>query len=250
MLPEQISMEDKLGGLPWGLPADRWPLCAMCRRPQSMLAQFVHEEERLNLGKAGRVLFVFQCNYAPGDCYSWDGYSGANACFVLDPDELTDKLSDLPAADLPIEPEARIEKWIRKREDLEEALVARPFKESASFYTKLGGLPNFIQNPEEAPSGDYHFVGQLCSMYMFYSPVPSANEADCTVIKRKGRYTREEKPDHRKRNPPPYFICESSPTSEYRWSCEGPNFGDAGTGYIYLRLEETRAVGHFFWQCG
>ncbi|MBP9093673.1 hypothetical protein KBI23_21825 [bacterium] len=248
LLPEQKALEDKLGGLPWGLPAEKWPMCAMCTRPQSLLAQFVHDEERLNLGKAGRVLFIFfQCNFAPGDCETLDGSSGANSCFVLDAEELTDKLAESPASDLSVETEARVEEWIRKVEDLEQASLASPYKPNTTFSTKLGGLPNFIQNEEEAPSDGYQFIGQLDYLYNFYSTLPAANEVGCSVI-RFGRLRRSQKPDQIKSNAP-HFIQELAPSSEVRWYCDGANFGDAGTGYIYLKLEDTTTKGHFFWQC-
>lgn len=249
LLPEQKALEDKLGGLPWGLPSAKWPICATCGRPQSLLAQFVHNEERLNLGRTDRVLFVFQCNYAPGDCETWDGCSGANSCFVLEVEELTDKLTESPSSDLSVETEARVQEWIRKVEDLEQASLASPYKPNPTFSTKLGGLPNFIQSEEEAPSDGYRFIGQLDNIYNFYSELPAANDVGCSVIKF-GRLRREEKPEQRKQNAPPYFIQEYAPSSEVRWYCEGPNFGDSGMGYIYLKLEENIAKGHFFWQCG
>ncbi len=247
LLPEQKALEDKLGGLPWGLPAEKWPMCAMCTRPQSLLAQFVHDEERLNLGKTGRVLFIFQCNYEPGECETWDASSGANSCFVLDAEELTEKLTESPSSDLTVETEARVEEWIRKVEDLEQASLVSPYKPNTTFSTKLGGLPSFIQSEEEAPSDGYRFIGQLDFLYNFYSEIPAANDVGCSVIK--FRRPRKEEPERRKPNAPPYFIQELAPSSEVRWYCDGPNFGDAGTGYIYLKLEDTTAKGHFFWQC-
>lgn len=81
----------------------------MCKKPQTLLAQFVHNEERLNLGKSGRVLFNFQCNYEPGNCETWDANSGANSCFVLDHADLTEGPTALPAGDVTIETEARVE---------------------------------------------------------------------------------------------------------------------------------------------
>lgn len=49
-LPPQQELEDKLGGLPWGLPEGLWPVCRSCGKPQSLLAQFTHHAERLDLG--------------------------------------------------------------------------------------------------------------------------------------------------------------------------------------------------------
>ncbi|MFA6209864.1 MAG: hypothetical protein WCT03_14195 [Candidatus Obscuribacterales bacterium] len=248
-LPEQKTLEDKLGGVPWGLPKEKWPNCSMCKKPQTLLAQFVHNEERLNLGKSGRVLFIFQCNYDPGNCETWDANSGANSCFVLDHNDLTEGLTALPASDVTIETEARVEEWIRNVEDLEQAVKVVPYKFNTTFSTKLGGLPNFIQGEDETPGESYRFVGQLDYMYNFYSELPDANDVGCDVIKF-GRLGRTMTADQRKPNAPPHFIQECSPSSEIRWNCDGANFGDAGMGYIYLKVEANQALGHFFWQCG
>src|SRR5689334_8522225 len=88
LAPKQAALEDKFGGLPWGLSSARWPLCSACHKPQSMIAQLVHHQDRFDLGRAGRVLFVFQCDHNPGGCATWLGDSGANSCFVLEPEEL------------------------------------------------------------------------------------------------------------------------------------------------------------------
>ena len=82
-LPPQFNLEEKLGGIPWGLPPDRWPACADCGKPQTLLAQFVHHPMRLDLNREGRCLFVFHCTQNPGMCDSWRGGGGANACFVI-----------------------------------------------------------------------------------------------------------------------------------------------------------------------
>ena len=79
-LPEQTKLEEKFGGVPWGLDEELWPTCADCGKHQSLLAQLVHDDTRLNLGREGRVLLVFQCNHSPGMCETETGGSGANAC--------------------------------------------------------------------------------------------------------------------------------------------------------------------------
>ena len=100
-LPPQSSPHDKLGGIPWGLPPDRWPICSGCGGSQSLLAQFFHHPVHLDLGRSGRVLSVFQCNHDPGMCLTWEGGSGANACFVTELEDLTNELTPLPS-DLPL----------------------------------------------------------------------------------------------------------------------------------------------------
>jgi hypothetical protein len=67
-MESQVQLEEKFGGLPWGLPANRWPNCRESGKPQSMIAQLKHHSEPLDLGKDGRVMFVFQCNHDPGGC--------------------------------------------------------------------------------------------------------------------------------------------------------------------------------------
>src|SRR5450830_1027219 len=87
-LAQQTRPEDKFGGLPWGLPPQSWPTCVECGASQSLLAQFVHHPVRLDLGREGRLLSVFQCNADPGMCASWERNSGANACLITEPEDL------------------------------------------------------------------------------------------------------------------------------------------------------------------
>jgi hypothetical protein len=82
----QVKLRSKIGGLPWGLPAGRWPRC--CGRAQKLLAQLCHEPPMLDLGGTGRVLHLFQCM----DCCSIDGNGAA---FVLDRAELGDGLTEI-----------------------------------------------------------------------------------------------------------------------------------------------------------
>jgi hypothetical protein len=115
-LPPQFNLEEKLGGIPWGLPPDRWPACADCGKPQTLLAQFVHHPMRLDLNREGRCLFVFHCTQNPGMCDSWRGGGGANACFVIEPEDLLSALTPPPAKAATPEREARIVQW-QERED-------------------------------------------------------------------------------------------------------------------------------------
>jgi hypothetical protein len=99
LLPPQAALEDKFGGLPWGLPVTRWPLCAGCGQPQSLLAQLRHHRERLDLGRDGRVLHVFQCaDWANTGCSPFEWGRGRSACFVLEPGELRSGLTPPPGA--------------------------------------------------------------------------------------------------------------------------------------------------------
>ncbi|MDX2216204.1 MAG: hypothetical protein SFY66_23260 [Oculatellaceae cyanobacterium bins.114] len=230
-LPPQEKLEDKLGGLPWGLKPEHYPICSDCGKSQSLLAQFVHHPERLDLGKPGRTLLVFQCNHNPGFCPTWEGGSGANACVVLDSEELSDHLTPLPSDAPFLELEARIVDWVIQDDEIsldeesafydEERLRNLPDETHEKVYagTKLGSVPEWVQSSDEAPGVGWTFIGQLSDSYKFFQK-PSSQ---------KGVYI--------------YL------SSEY-WGCEGPNFGDGGIGYIFLRHQSERPDGWFFWQCG
>jgi hypothetical protein len=177
------------------------------------------------------VLLVFQCNHDPGTCPTWEGGSGANACLILDPEVLSDQLVPMPADSPPLELEARITTWIPKKDavtknqkpaffdddqywDLPDAAT-----DSVDFTTKLGSVPAWLQSPSEAPGEGWVFVGQLSDSYQFLEQPTS---------------------------PIDIFWDESENT----WICEGPNFGDGGIGYIFLRFGADQPEGWFFWQCG
>lgn len=230
-LPPQDKLEDKLGGLPWGLKPEQYPTCSHCGGSQSLLAQFVHHPERLDLGKSGRTLLIFQCNHDPGGCPTWEGGSGANACFVLDPDELLDGLTPMPADAPPLELEARILEWLAEDDGIspdevpafyaDELLWDLPdaTRDRVDAVTKLGSVPLWVQSPSEAPGEGWLFLGQLSDFYQFFQE-PSAQNG-----------------------------ISIYPSSDH-WACDGPNFGDAGMGYIFLRPQAEKPDGWFFWQCG
>jgi uncharacterized protein YwqG len=154
-LPAQTRLEDKLGGLPWGLPASRWPMCATCGEPQTLLAQLRHHAERLDLGKEGRVLILFQCNHDPGMCETWSGGSGANACLILEAEELGHGLTPVPTADTTVEPEVRVVDWREGVDDESEPAME----------TKLGGIPSWIQGDDEGPAKPWRWIAQLDSTH-------------------------------------------------------------------------------------
>lgn len=104
----QNAFQEKLGGLPFGLPTELYPICKGCGNPMSLLAQFIHNEERLNLGKEGRILFVFQCN-DEGSCFVWDADSGANSCFIMEGKNLSSQVEKMPEGNVKLEKEY----WIK-----------------------------------------------------------------------------------------------------------------------------------------
>ncbi|MEL0623595.1 hypothetical protein V6238_10890 [Marinomonas arenicola] len=234
-LDQQDSYQDKFGGLPWGLEGSRWPSCSECKKPQSFLAQFQHDSKRLNLGKDGRVVYIFQCNHDPGMCSTWEGGSGANACFILESENLVDGLCKSPGENTLIENEVRVVDWLECDDGIcdsnnqaffdEELYYDLPddIVESVTSGTKLGGVPEWIQSPSEAPSGDWEFIGQLDSTHSFINP-PRNNVG---------------------------WVSED----EERWEGrthygEGPNYGGGGIAYLFIKKTDALPEGWFFWQCG
>ena len=52
---------DRVSGLPFGLPTERWPRCGMCGVPLAFIGQLAHAPPRIDLGADGRVLYAFLC---------------------------------------------------------------------------------------------------------------------------------------------------------------------------------------------
>lgn len=228
---EALGGHEKLGGAPQGLPASSWPKCSECGKSQSLLAQFEHHPERLDLGRKGRVIFVFQCNHDPGMCSTWEALSGANACFVVEPEDLTDAETPVPSDAPPQDREVRIIEWHQRDDGLASELASNFRNDEAhmrlaeethakiTWGTRLGGFPKWIQSADEAPKG-WAFVGQLDSSYSFLSPP-------------KGDYS---------------WVKSDPDGFEGRTHvAEGPNFG-FGLGYILLRRGSGVPEGCFFWQ--
>ncbi len=168
-------------------------------------------------------------------CSTWEGGSGANACFVTEPENLTGALSALPDDGPAVEREARILEWRVSDDGVSESDRASFFIDSAYLqlpeatrraipdFTRLGGVPSWIQSADETPQDGWRFIGQLDSTYTFLrAPTVEMDGVRKDEEGWKGR-------------------------SHY---CEGPNFGDGGIAYLFLRSGSGVPEGWFFWQCG
>lgn len=206
---------ERLGGVPFGLRAELWPRYGECGHSQSLLAQLRHDPERLDLGREGRMLFVFQCGHDPGMCETWAFGSGANAAFVVEPEQLGGTDTPVPGDCPPLEPHLVITGWTARDDGIAEADRARYLDDDALgemtdeerdrpvAATRLGSVPIWIQRADEAPAG-WRFVGQL----------DSTDDATCPAG-------------------------------------ASPNFGDAGIAYLFLRdARGAPPEAGMFWQCG
>lgn len=237
LLPPQTERTDKFGGLPWGLPPERWPLCSYCGKPLSHLFELEHHPERLDLGAPGRVAFVFQCNHDPGGCPTWESGSGANAVLILEPEEIGQGLTEPPASGAQMEPEARVVRWVALDDLVSEQDYDKFFDDDApgslpdevndSVYagTKLGGVPTWIQSASEAPGPPYRFAGQFDCYHEFAGPAPDADAVGCTIT---------------------LTVAEDDSC----FQCDAANYGDAGEAYLFIHADPERPSGLFLWQCG
>src|SRR6185437_3705336 len=186
-----IHFEDKFGGLPWGVARERWPRCAHCGSVQSPLAQLRHDPPLLDLGRVGRILYVFQCaRWHENGCDSFDPASGANACFVLEPEELcADGPVDSDATRL-VHLETRVLSWEWHVETLRAEFAGDYFdpadwwmvpideRYAISGATKLDGIP-FWGNagPYYVPTGNWRFVLQLSDYHFIPGDISEAAAA-------------------------------------------------------------------------
>jgi len=225
---------EKFGGLPWGISLSDWPKCKDCGKSQSFIAQFRHDSNRINLGKPGRMLFLFQCNHDPGMCSTWEGGSGCNACFILDPEKLNHSFCKLPSDSPVLENEVFIVGWEQRDDEVslsdapsfydEDKLLSLPEAKTnaVTSSTRFGSVPYWIQGPSEAPHG-WEFLGQIDSTLSF------TQERD--------------------------YLEDWISKDPERWEgrshyAEGPNFGDGGIAYLFLKSETNGPPkGWFFWQC-
>ncbi len=225
---------ERLGGVPFGLPPSAWPKCTECGKYQSLLAQLAHHPDRLDLGRQGRMLLVFQCNHDPGMCATWDAFSGANACIVIEPEDIKDGPTPAPDDNLPNDHGVLITGWWARDDSISESELGAYFDETTYFEryealnrtvtysTRLGGVPRWIQSPNEAPKPDWRFLGQLDGTYSFLTPP---------------KYSRP-------------WISPDPENFEGRTHIgEGPNLG-GGLAYLFMRENASRPDVVMFWQCG
>ena len=181
------------------------------------------------------MLFVFQCMDDPGMCNTWEAFSGANACLIVEPENLTAVVTAPPHDKPLIENAAVITDWHERDDGLSaqevEAMMAdhayqaldRAVREQTTWSTKLGGGPTWIQNPDENPGGDWRFIGQLDSTLSFLTAPDGALD----------------------------WVHPDPEQFEGRTHYgEGPIFGDGGIAYLFVRLSNGRPEAAMFWQCG
>lgn len=264
--PPQDHLEDKFGGLPWGLPLSRWPVCSKCGRRQSLIAQLMHDDDRLDLGKSGRVLHIFQCGeWLEQTCPAMEPGSGANSCFIVDRRELREGVTE-PAQSIKTGVESRVISWAAKEDGIDPSQYQAFFNEhswlsldeetTSKVYlgTKVGSVPAWDQSPRFSlpPEGlaDWRFVVQVSESLSFEGPPPAPDVVGCRVVRQVyimdgDRFVRSEvesveEPRTTKVGAPDsitYLVNDN------KWLYSVANFG-MGCGYAFIRGIE----GLFSWQ--
>lgn len=151
------------GGLPTGLPADRWPVCGECDAPLTPLLQIAAGPWVPRI-PADHVLLVFTCE-GPDVCSFWDPDEIANRCMIVARDELTD--SGPPPASVTdgrtrILPRLWVREWVPSEDGVtpEQALavddraqfwdlpeeISLPHGFDSAWLTKAGGAPYWTAN--------------------------------------------------------------------------------------------------------
>lgn len=166
----RATLVDKLGGLPWGLPAERWPRCPECEGLLTLHAQLQHHAERLDLGRSGRVLFVFQCDHRPGLCETWSVSSTASVALVVEPEALQSGTTAAPEP-TPLLSEVEVLAWHPGSDPVDPARFEGLFDQGTYddivgdadllYGAKAGGVPVWIQSASEGPSAPFRYVLQL-----------------------------------------------------------------------------------------
>lgn len=227
-LPAQVSLEDKLGGLPWGLPLEKWPFCRICQKPMTLLLQWRHHPERLDLGCADGVLLVFQCDWRQIHTYiaegsdekSWINYE--TRVFVLSAAELGEGLTYPPEPGATVFPEARVQSWDR----LDDSAVKAG--------TILGGTVEWLTESVEVPAG-FKFLAQISTRLNFRGPLPDGVRQNNV-------------------SPWPRFhgrfdAPATGSGGKDSWSCcllESWHSWSSGQGYLFLETKQSQ--GALLWQ--
>ena len=284
LLPPQTQLTDKFGGLPWGLPAEEWPLCRECGNPQTHLVTFTHHAERLDLGAAGRAVMVFQCGHFPNEteCETFEADGGANAVVFLDAHEVGFSISEPPAPGAPKGIEMHVTGWVERHDLVTPELEASFYKyeswieepdearqaveDSIEGGARLGGVPCWVQEPESIDSA-FRFAAQLAMYYHFPDPIPSADAVGAVVSIRRPREGLSPSDPSRWDPSQAYYVdTPSHPDPSLRgqiyfsdltlerygsgFDVEAAEFGDGGSGFLFIKSDPVAPRGLFLWQCG
>ena len=169
LAPDPSIVGDRFGGAPRAVGGSGWPVCGECGGALTLVAQLAHDDVRLALGAADRVLSIWWCTNAATACDTWDPDAGATLVAVHG--------SSTPCPDPPpgthLLPDAAVAGWIEGDDGIAPEALERFFSvqgfraltdadaAAATAGTHLGGAPRWAHSPDESLLPPYHFVLQL-----------------------------------------------------------------------------------------
>lgn len=258
---DQDRLINKIGGLPWGFPIDRWPTC--CGHPQRLLAQLRHERPMLDLGSPGAVLHLFQCLECCGvdDC--------GRGVVLLHESDLGHGLVKIEGYDVKPElGESQIgELWIDGWEERDDGIPSARLQEffdekklwklqdelseidwfAGQERTKFVGSPRWTGNGPSFEPPPFEFLFQLDSYLFLDGPPPQPNEVGCGVItctqRQEGgsdQVTAMPDAGRRKLNAPWMILYDRGSQEHY---ADFTNMASDGTLYVFInRLQQPHEV--------
>jgi hypothetical protein len=275
--PPQSRFRSKFGGLPWGLPVEKWSRCQQCHARMSLLAQLSHDPPALDLGDPEYVLHLFQCQ----NCFGYDAGEGNDAEMVraselgrgLTPLPQGENLSGILATNLDqMVGELWIEGWTEQDDGFDPALAKELFDQDrwiqlpesdrhrmfeSRWRTKMGGIPYWTGNgPLQRPRAGYEFLFQMDSAIPLRGAVPTPDEVGgmvtVTELAGEGMEVRIARQDYHKPQPgkgkvnAPWNVeVDAATPGEY--FVEITNFGTDGTAYVFINRNSNPASVYWFW---
>lgn len=239
--PAPSRLVDQFGGVPWGLPTERWPRCAMCGRAQALIAQLAHAEGRLDLGADGRALYVFHCTECD-DFSEWTQPQEVRSAFVIAAGQMGKAPSVPPGEACPPYLCVRVAAW-HAGDDGIGTDEAPAFSNADSFErlqlwndertvdkTRLGGVPKWFScGLDDVPTAPWRFALQIDPPFEMTGPIPDHEALGCYLVLNPGLQQQVRSPRRRR----PGIPCSIHVHAD-AWSCDGPNFAE-GRAWVFLR---------------
>lgn len=278
--PPQRRLIPKLGGLPWGLPANMWPRCRECSMPMALLAQLPHQDLALDCGDPRWVLHLFQCVTA--GCGTWSYDEGCNAAFMLPLEAVGNGLTRPPEAAVERRVYARVtgstavehamhgELWLTGWHEHQDAIPQHmssaysdpdsfralpdefqfPYGFGDRYFTKTGGVPYWTANgPEKVPPRPFEYLMQIDTFISIQGrlPDPSAIGCDVDVYQANGDMETRRVSRLAKRANAPWSAMQNADQAD-EYYVEFANFRSDGTAYVFVDRETTPPRAIFFWR--
>ena len=209
----------------------------------SHIATLVHDTLRLDLGKADRVITLYQCENGSGDCPVWDADAGANHCVVLDSEDQAPWSGGAPDGNW-VYPECRVLQWVEGDDGVSDTEYPLHFDRTSAFdaravelalddvpKTRLGGTPDWYQRPEIG-LGRWSFIAPIDHGWEIDGPPATANEIGLPVFDNV-----EESTTYPDASPADDDARVGAVVDSWGWYVLGPNLG-FGTAYVFLDYAE------------